>query len=71
MTDYTNDVPGDWFSDPILRGVPGTGNEVVGDDNPLAWQADALCSHRSRGVFSREGWLDSRRQADLRSVHRS
>ena len=51
MTDYTNDVPSDWFSDPILRGVPGTAHEVVGDDNPLAWQADALCSQTDPEAF--------------------
>ncbi|MEY4397221.1 MAG: Transcriptional regulator WhiB [Actinomycetota bacterium] len=51
MTTFTNDVPGNWFEDPILRGVPGTAGEVVGDDNPLSWQADALCSQTDPEAF--------------------
>jgi WhiB family redox-sensing transcriptional regulator len=31
-------------------GVIGTGN-AVGDDNPLAWQADALCTQTDPEAF--------------------
>ena len=50
MTEYRNDVPGDWAIDPLLLGVIGTGN-AVGDDNPLAWQADSLCTQTDPEAF--------------------
>lgn len=50
MTEYRNDVPGDWAIDPLRRGVIGTGN-AVGDDNPLAWQADSLCTQTDPEAF--------------------
>ena len=43
-------IPDDWFVDPALRGVPGTPG-FVGDDNPLAWQADALCAQTDPEAF--------------------
>ena len=51
MTEYRNDVPGDWAIDPLRLGVIGTGN-AVGDDNPLSWQADALCTQTDPEAFS-------------------
>jgi len=50
MTEYRNDVPGNWAIDPLRLGVTGTGN-AVGDDNPLAWQADALCTQTDPEAF--------------------
>jgi WhiB family redox-sensing transcriptional regulator len=51
VSNYSNDVPGNWFEDPIRRGDPGTGNDAVGDDNPLGWQVDALCSQTDPEAF--------------------
>ncbi|MEY4457453.1 MAG: WhiB family transcriptional regulator [Microbacteriaceae bacterium] len=51
MTEYRNNVPENWFVDPITLGVPGVSNGTVGDDNPLAWQADALCSQTDPEAF--------------------
>ena len=42
-------VPGDWFVDPIMLGVPGVRNEA--DDHPLGWQADALCAETDPEAF--------------------
>lgn len=50
MTEYRNDVPGDWAIDPLRLGVIATGNGV-GDDNPLAWQADSLCTQTDPEAF--------------------
>jgi WhiB family redox-sensing transcriptional regulator len=42
---YRSGVPDNWFVDPVQLGVPGVRRPVeAGDDNPLAWQTDALCS---------------------------
>lgn len=43
-------VPDDWFIDPVQLGVPGV-RSGVGDDNPLAWQADALCAQTDPEAF--------------------
>ncbi|PTW91292.1 transcription factor WhiB [Microbacteriaceae bacterium MWH-Ta3] len=51
MTEYRNTVPENWFVDPVKLGVPGVSNGGVGDDNPLAWQADALCSQTDPEAF--------------------
>jgi WhiB family redox-sensing transcriptional regulator len=50
LTEYRNDVPCDWAIDPLRLGVIGTGN-AVGDDNPLAWQADSLCTQTDPEAF--------------------
>jgi len=42
-------VPGNWFVDPVYLGVPGTRRDE--DDNPLAWQADALCAQTDPEAF--------------------
>ena len=39
-------VPSDWFVDPVYLGVPG-----VRDDEPLSWQADALCAQTDPEAF--------------------
>lgn len=49
MPEYTNDVPGDWAIDPVVRGVVGS-QELV-EDNPLAWQADSLCAQTDPEAF--------------------
>lgn len=43
-------VPDDWFVDPVALGVPGVRHDI-GDDNPLAWQADALCAQTDPESF--------------------
>ena len=48
---YRSDVPNDWFVDPIERGVPGVHREQTEDDNPLAWQTDALCAQTDPEAF--------------------
>lgn len=50
MTVYRNDVPLDWAIDPLRRGVLGT-DRAVGDDNPLSWQADSLCTQTDPEAF--------------------
>ena len=48
---YRSEVPGDWFVDPIERGVPGVRRSEVEDDNPLSWQTDALCAQTDPEAF--------------------
>jgi WhiB family redox-sensing transcriptional regulator len=47
---YRSGVPADWFVDPIELGVPGV-RRPVEEDNPLAWQADALCAQTDPEAF--------------------
>lgn len=42
-------VPGDWFVDPVMLGVPGVRPQH--DEQPLAWQADALCAQTDPEAF--------------------
>ena len=42
-------VPGNWFVDPVFLGVPGVRREE--EDNPLSWQADALCAQTDPEAF--------------------
>lgn len=42
-------VPGDWFVDPVLLGVPGTRRPE--EDEALVWQADALCAQTDPEAF--------------------
>jgi len=49
-SEYRSGVPDDWFIDPVLRGVPGV-RSGVDDDNPLAWQSDALCAQTDPEAF--------------------
>jgi len=47
---YRSGVPADWFVDPVDLGVPGV-RQPVDEDNPLAWQADALCAQTDPEAF--------------------
>ena len=53
MSEYRNSVPTDWFVDPVRLGVPGVRRRSAldDDDNPLAWQADALCAQTDPEAF--------------------
>ena len=46
-------VPEDWFVDPVRLGIPGIRSvrPVEDDDNPLAWQTDALCAQTDPEAF--------------------
>ena len=46
-------VPEDWFVDPVRLGIPGirSGRPDDDDDNPLAWQTDALCAQTDPEAF--------------------
>jgi WhiB family redox-sensing transcriptional regulator len=52
---YRPSVPEDWFVDPVKLGMPGlrpTRPSVIEeDDNPLAWQTDALCAQTDPEAF--------------------
>ena len=48
--DYRAGVPDDWFVDPVRLGVPGV-RQAVDDENPLAWQSDALCAQTDPEAF--------------------
>ena len=52
VSHYRSGVPGDWFVDPVQLGVPGVRrNTGVEEDNPLAWQTDALCAQTDPEAF--------------------
>ena len=46
-------VPEDWFVDPVRLGIPGirSARPDEDDDNPLAWQTDALCAQTDPEAF--------------------
>ncbi len=48
---YRSGVPDNWFVDPVQLGVPGVRRPLVGDDNPLSWQTDALCAQTDPEAF--------------------
>jgi WhiB family redox-sensing transcriptional regulator len=53
---YRPSAPDDWFVDPVKLGIPGlrpnaAGPVVAEDDNPLAWQTDALCAQTDPEAF--------------------
>ncbi|HZW41136.1 MAG TPA: WhiB family transcriptional regulator [Agromyces sp.] len=48
--EYRSGVPDDWFVDPVRLGVPGV-RPGIADDNPLAWQSDALCAQTDPEAF--------------------
>ena len=50
IPEYRSGVPDDWFVDPVGLGVPGV-RQSVDDDNPLAWQSDALCAQTDPEAF--------------------
>jgi WhiB family redox-sensing transcriptional regulator len=45
----SNLVPFDWFVDPLKLGVAGAYTDS--EDNPLAWQADAVCAQTDPEAF--------------------
>ena len=52
VSQYRSGVPDDWFVDPVQLGVPGVRrNTDAEDDNPLAWQTDALCAQTDPEAF--------------------
>ena len=53
MAKMIRPVPENWFVDPLELGVPGTEHHI-GDDHPLAWQADALCAQTDPEAFFTE-----------------
>ena len=49
---YRSGVPDNWFVDPVQLGVPGVRRNIdVVEDNPLAWQSDALCAQTDPEAF--------------------
>ena len=51
-SEYRPSVPEDWFVDPVRLGMPGIRRSVTeDDDDPLAWQADALCAQTDPEAF--------------------
>lgn len=49
---YRSGVPDNWFVDPVNLGVPGVRRNIdVVEDNPLAWQSDALCAQTDPEAF--------------------
>jgi WhiB family redox-sensing transcriptional regulator len=49
---YRASVPEDWFVDPVRLGMPAIRPSVIeDDDNPLAWQTDALCAQTDPEAF--------------------
>lgn len=50
---YRPSVPDDWFVDPVKLGMPTVRSSVPADDddNPLAWQSDALCAQTDPEAF--------------------
>jgi WhiB family redox-sensing transcriptional regulator len=52
VSQFRSGVPGDWFVDPVQLGVPGVRRSAdVEEDNPLAWQTDALCAQTDPEAF--------------------
>src|SRR3954463_1225284 len=48
---YRANVPDDWVVAPVGLGVPGVRQNVVEDDDPLAWQSDSLCAQTDPEAF--------------------
>jgi WhiB family redox-sensing transcriptional regulator len=58
VPEYRSGVPDNWFVDPVRLGVPGVRTGISTDpgiedaqDNPLAWQSDALCAQTDPEAF--------------------
>ncbi|HVX07202.1 WhiB family transcriptional regulator [Humibacter sp.] len=51
MSEYRPGVPENWFVDPIRLGVPGVRSIEEDEENPLAWQSDALCAQTDPEAF--------------------
>ena len=50
-SEFRPSVPEDWFVDPVRLGIPGIRPVTEDDDNPLAWQTDALCAQTDPEAF--------------------
>jgi WhiB family redox-sensing transcriptional regulator len=50
VPEYRPGVPDNWFVDPVRLGVPGV-RGVAEEDDPLAWQSDALCAQTDPEAF--------------------
>jgi WhiB family transcriptional regulator, redox-sensing transcriptional regulator len=50
LNDHRGRVPDNWYVDPLHLGVPGV-RRAVEEDDPLAWQADALCAQTDPEAF--------------------
>ncbi|WAB84015.1 WhiB family transcriptional regulator [Microcella daejeonensis] len=52
MSEYRNDVPENWFVDPVRLGVPGVRRvRAAVEEDALAWQSDALCAQTDPEAF--------------------
>lgn len=51
MGNESSRVPGDWFIDPLVRGVPGSPSRDITDEHRLSWQTDALCTQTDPEAF--------------------
>lgn len=52
VSQFRSGVPDDWFVDPVQLGVPGVRHNIdAEEDNPLAWQTDALCAQTDPEAF--------------------
>lgn len=49
VMDSRSHVPENWFVDPLLLGVSKAYNDF--DDDPLSWQADAICAQTDPEAF--------------------
>ena len=49
QANFSGAFPEDWFVDPVLRGVPGSG--IADEPGVLAWQTDALCAQTDPEAF--------------------
>jgi WhiB family redox-sensing transcriptional regulator len=47
--DSRNNVPENWFVDPLSLGVSRAYNDF--DEDPLAWQSDAICAQTDPEAF--------------------
>ncbi|MHA7987242.1 WhiB family transcriptional regulator [Rathayibacter sp. CAU 1779] len=50
-SEYRPGVPENWFVDPVRLGVPGVPSREEDEENPLAWQSDALCAQTDPEAF--------------------
>jgi WhiB family redox-sensing transcriptional regulator len=50
VSEYRNQVPDNWFVDPVRLGIPGI-RRPDDDEGQLAWQADALCAQTDPEAF--------------------
>lgn len=50
LSEHRGGVPDDWFIDPVRLGVPGV-RRMHGEQDPLAWQEDALCAQTDPEAF--------------------